>query len=109
MRSGSPHHAKCHQNLTNSAPHGPNSLGTRSKPLWTFLMIDLTLLLMEEMEKLIEPMTTALRSRLNAFLQQQHHPQLRAKQPETDSTIGPATSPGSLRMHIFLTSLRREE
>jgi hypothetical protein len=47
-RFGLPHHAKCHQNLANSAPHGPNSLGTRSKPLWTFLMMNPILLLMEE-------------------------------------------------------------
>jgi hypothetical protein len=55
-RSGSPHDAKCHQNLANSAPHGPNSLGTRSKPFWTFPKMDLILLLMEEMEKLMKVM-----------------------------------------------------
>jgi hypothetical protein len=49
-RCGSPHHAKCHQNLANSAPHGRNSLGTRSKPLWTFPKTDPILLLMEETE-----------------------------------------------------------
>jgi hypothetical protein len=50
MHFGSPHHAKYHQNLANSTPHSPNSLGMRSKPLWTFLMMDLSLLLMEEIE-----------------------------------------------------------
>jgi hypothetical protein len=50
MRFGLPHDAKCHQNLANTAPHGPNNLGTRSKLLWTFLKMDPILLLMEEME-----------------------------------------------------------
>jgi hypothetical protein len=77
-RFGSPHHAKCHQNLANSAPHGPNSLGMRSKPLWTFLKIDLPLLLMEEMEKLIKVMDsvpeTCSSARLLQLQKHHHHP-----------------------------------
>jgi hypothetical protein len=57
---GLPHHAKCHQNIANSTPHGPNPLGTHTKALWTFLKMDPILLLMEEMEKLMELMTTLL-------------------------------------------------
>jgi hypothetical protein len=60
MRFGSPHHAKCHQNIANSAPHDPNRLGTHTKALWTFLKMDPILLLMEEMDKLMELMTTLL-------------------------------------------------
>jgi hypothetical protein len=56
----SPHHAKCHQNIANSAPHDPNRLGTHTKALGTFLKMDPILLLMEEMEKLMELMTTLL-------------------------------------------------
>jgi hypothetical protein len=50
MRFGLPHDAKCYQNIANSAPHDPNYLGMHTKPLWTFLKMDLILLLMEEME-----------------------------------------------------------
>jgi hypothetical protein len=57
---GSPHHAKCHLNIANSAPRAPNRLGTRTTALWTFLMIELVLLSMEEMEKLMQLMTTVL-------------------------------------------------
>jgi hypothetical protein len=75
MRFGLPHHAKCHQNLANSAPHGPNSLGTRSKPLWTFLKMDLTLLLMEEMEKVMKVMDPVpeTRSSVRLLQPQKHH------------------------------------
>jgi hypothetical protein len=82
---GSPHHAKCHQNLANSAPHAPNSLGTRSKPLLTFLKMDLTLLLMEEMEKLMKVMDSAPETGSSAHLLQpqkhHHHP------PDTPMTM----------------------
>jgi hypothetical protein len=60
MRFGSPHHAKYHQNIANSAPHNPNRLGTRTIALWTFLMMELMLLLMEEMERLMQLLTTVL-------------------------------------------------
>jgi hypothetical protein len=74
MHFGSPHHVKRHQNLANSAPHGPNSLGTRTKPLWTFLMMHLILLLMEEMEKLMKVMDSAPETRSSArLLQPQNH------------------------------------
>jgi hypothetical protein len=49
----------------------------RTKPLGTFLAMDLILLPMEEMEKLMELMKEALPMRHSAFLlrehQQQHH------------------------------------
>jgi hypothetical protein len=84
-RFGSPHHAKCHQKLANSALHGPNSLGTRSKPLWIFLKMDLTLLLMEEMENLMKVIDSAPETRSSARpLQPQklhHHP------PDTPPTM----------------------
>jgi hypothetical protein len=84
-RFGSPHHAKCHQNFANSAPHGPNSLGTCSKPLWIFLMMDPILLLMEEMEKLMKVMDSAPETRPSAHLLQpqkhHHHP------PDTPPTM----------------------
>jgi hypothetical protein len=59
-RFGSPHHPKCHQNIANPTLHAPNRLETRTKPLRTFPMMDLILLLMEEMEKLMEVMAGAL-------------------------------------------------
>jgi hypothetical protein len=60
MRFGLPHHPKCHQNIANSAPHDTNQLGTCTIALWTFVMMELILLFMEEMEKLMQPMTTVL-------------------------------------------------
>jgi hypothetical protein len=57
--------------------HDPNRLETRTKPLWTSLMMDLILLLMEEMEMLMELMKEALSICHSASLlqkqQQQHH------------------------------------
>jgi hypothetical protein len=55
-----PHHAKCRQNIANSAPHAPKPLGTRSKLLWTFRTMEFTFLSMEEMTELMEVMTTLL-------------------------------------------------
>jgi hypothetical protein len=55
-RFGLPHHAKCHQNIANSAPRAPNRLGTHTTALWTFLMMELVLLSMEEMEKMMQLM-----------------------------------------------------
>jgi hypothetical protein len=72
-RFGSPHHAKCHQNIANSVPHDPNRLGTHTKALSTFLKMDPILLLMEEMEKLMDLMTTLLWSWTHAILDCQHH------------------------------------
>jgi hypothetical protein len=51
---------KCHENIGNPTLHAPNPLKMRTKPLWTFLVMDLILLLMEEMEKLMELITTLL-------------------------------------------------
>jgi hypothetical protein len=59
-RFGLPHHAKYHPNIANSTLHDPNRLETRTKPLWTFLKINLILLLMEETQKLMELMARAL-------------------------------------------------
>jgi hypothetical protein len=60
MHFALPHLAKCHPNIANSTLHDPNRLETRTKPLWTFLKMNLILLLMEEMEKLMELMARAL-------------------------------------------------
>jgi hypothetical protein len=72
---GLPHYMKYHQNLANSAPHSPNSLGIHCKPLWTFLKMDLTLPLMEDMEKLMKVMDSALETRSSMCLlqPQKHH------------------------------------
>jgi hypothetical protein len=74
---GLPYLAKCHQNIANTAPHHPNRLGMHTKPLWTFLMMDLILLLMEEMEMLMEQMKEVLSMCHSMPLlqkqQQQHH------------------------------------
>jgi hypothetical protein len=59
-RFGLPHHAKCRQNIANSMPHAPNRLGTHTTALWTFPMMELVLLPMEEMETLMQLMTTVL-------------------------------------------------
>jgi hypothetical protein len=40
--------------------HTPNRPGTHTKPLWTFLRMDLILLPMEEKEKLMEVIARAL-------------------------------------------------
>jgi hypothetical protein len=60
MRFGLPHHAKCHPNIANSAPHDPNRLGTRSKLLWTLRTMETTFPLMEEMDQPMEVITTLL-------------------------------------------------
>jgi hypothetical protein len=60
MYFGLPYHMKCHQNITNPMLHTPNQLEMDTKPLWTFLAMDLILLLMEEMEKLMELMKEVL-------------------------------------------------
>jgi hypothetical protein len=124
MRFGSPHHAKCHQNLANSTPHDPNSLGTRSKPLWTFPKMDLTLLLMEEMEKLMKVMDSApeIRSSARLLQPQKHHhypsdtpptmepastlhsngdPPLRSPQPPLKSSIFPSNSDSPHSVTLF--------
>jgi hypothetical protein len=59
-RFGSPHHAKCHQNIANPMLHAPNRLEMRTQPLWTFLMMDLILLPMEEMEEMMEVMARVI-------------------------------------------------
>jgi hypothetical protein len=59
-RFGLPRHAKCHPNIANSTLHDPHRLETRTKPLWTFLKMNLILLPLEEMEKLMELMARAL-------------------------------------------------
>jgi hypothetical protein len=59
---------KCHQNLANSAPHGPTSLEMHSKPLWTFPKMELPLPLMEEMEKLMKVMDSVLETRSSTCL-----------------------------------------
>jgi hypothetical protein len=75
---GLPHHAKCHQNIANSAPHNPNRLGKHTKALWTFLKMDPILLLIEEMEKLMKVMDSAAETRSSVRLLQRqkhhHHP-----------------------------------
>jgi hypothetical protein len=85
MHFGLPHHAKYHQNLANSGPHGPSSLGMRSKPLWTFPKMDLTLLFMEEMEKLMKVMDSAPEMHSSTYLprpqKHPHHP------PDTPPTM----------------------
>jgi hypothetical protein len=55
-----PHHAKYRQNIANSVPHAPKPLGTRSKLLWTLLMMEITFPSMEEMNTPMEVMTTPL-------------------------------------------------
>jgi hypothetical protein len=57
---GLPHHAKCYQNIANPMLYTPHWLEIHTKPLWTFLMMDLIVLLIEEMETLMEPMKKAL-------------------------------------------------
>jgi hypothetical protein len=95
MYFGSPHHAKYYQNLANSAPHSPNSLGIHSKPLSTFLKMDLTLLLIEEMEKLMKVMDSMperwSRERLLQPQKHHHHP------PDT---------PTNMENHQFANSVR---
>jgi hypothetical protein len=68
-----PHHAKCRSNIANSALHAPKPPGTRSKLLWTLLIMEIIFLLMEEMTKLMEVMTTPLYMRPHAILDHQHH------------------------------------
>jgi hypothetical protein len=60
MCFGLPHHVKCHQNITNSMLYTPNQLEIHTKHLWTFLMKDLILLPMQEMNMLMELMKEAL-------------------------------------------------
>jgi hypothetical protein len=60
MHFGLPHHAKYHQNIANPMLGAPNWLEMRTKPLWTFLTMDVFLLPMEEMEKLMKLMKEAL-------------------------------------------------
>jgi hypothetical protein len=60
MHFGLPHYAKYDQNIANSMPHAPNRLGMHTTALWTFPIMELVLLLMEEMEKLMQLMTTVL-------------------------------------------------
>jgi hypothetical protein len=46
-----PHHVKFHQNITNSMSHAPKPLGMHFKLLWTPLMMEIIVPLMEEMKK----------------------------------------------------------
>jgi hypothetical protein len=59
MCFGLPHHPTLHT---------PNRLEMHTKPLWTFLTMDLILSLMEEMEKLMELIKEALPMRHSAPL-----------------------------------------
>jgi hypothetical protein len=63
MHSGSPHLAKCYQNIANHVPYAPKPLGTHSKLLWTLQTMETTFPLMEEMEKLMELMKEVLVTR----------------------------------------------
>jgi uncharacterized paraquat-inducible protein A len=52
-----PHHAKCRPNIVNYTPHTPKPVGTRTKLLWTLLVMGKVFPLMEEMK---EPMDTTV-------------------------------------------------
>jgi uncharacterized protein YhhL (DUF1145 family) len=77
MHFGLPHLVKYDPHITNSMLHNPNQLEMHTKPLWTFLIMDLILLLIEEMEILIELMKEVLLMCHSTSLlqkqQQQHH------------------------------------
>jgi hypothetical protein len=67
-----PHHTKYRPNIANSMPHAPKPLGTRTKLLWTLLMMENVLPLMEEMTKPMDMIATLLSTRTYAILDRQH-------------------------------------
>jgi hypothetical protein len=87
--------AKCHQNIANPMPYAPNRMEMRTKPLWTFLMVEPMPLSMEEMEKLTALMITVLCTHPNTVLQQQHH---RHNHP----TMTPSQWPSMSRKTLFV-------
>jgi hypothetical protein len=59
-RFGLPHHAKCRPNIADFTPKAPKPLGTRTKLLWTLLMMENVFPLMEEMNKPMDMTATPL-------------------------------------------------
>jgi hypothetical protein len=68
---------KYYQNITNPMLYALNQLAMHSKPLWTFLKIDVTPLLMEEMDRVMKVMdsTPETCSSMHLLQLQEHHHQ----------------------------------